>query len=308
MSHKWSGVLAMLIVASCSAQTSGTDQHANQLIEHWRWKQYWEGTTELGAMYSPGRQFQALLFWRTDEMPPSVGFCSSDLGVCQFYPNAPGTENSFETKIRPGEDARSAYQRFLADSFEEKSLSGRLPGIGRPPEIGRSAGPNAADYTIDMVKITLPALDPPEAIRNRKPQPRAEVDALVASLSCLSDQPGCKVHLMIPFYSHNDPNVPVFRQCSGCPNPKPMIIFMKLIEGNWWHGAIDFNASPDVVDRTRKQIEKALMLVKSLGATAPKRSHLAGVRAESSVATASAFEEPATAVRCGAAGATDLPC
>ena len=105
-----------------------------------------------------------------------------------------------------------------------------------------------------------PALDPPEAIRDRKPQPRAETDALVANLSCLSDQPGCKVHMMIPFYSHSDANVPVFRQCSGCPNSKPMIIFMKLVEGNWWHGAMDFNDSPDVVDRIRKQIEKALML------------------------------------------------
>ena len=39
-----------------------------------------------------------------------------------------------------------------------------------------------------------------------------------------------------------------------------MIIFMKLVEGNWWHGAMDFNDSRDVVDRTRKQIENALML------------------------------------------------
>ncbi len=39
----------------------------------------------------------------------------------------------------------------------------------------------------------------------------------------------------------------------------------------------------------------------------PKRSHLAGVRTEAAVATASAFEEPATAVGCGTAGATDLP-
>lgn len=65
---------------------------------------------------------------------------------------------------------------------------------------------------------------------------------------------------MIPFYSHSDPNVPVLRECIGCPNPKPMIIFMKLVEGNWWHGAMDFNDSSDVVNRTRKQIERALMI------------------------------------------------
>jgi len=249
MSHRLARALAgILVIAGCSAQTSSSDQHVKQLIEHWRWKQYWEGTTELGAMYSPGRQFQSLLFWRTDQTPPSVGFCSADLGVCQFYPNAPGNENSFETKVPSGDDSQSAFRRFLADSFGEKSF------IGRPPE------QKATDYTTGMVKITLPALDPPEAIRDRKPQPRTETDALVASLSCLTDQPRCKAHLMIPFYSHSDPNVPVFRECSGCPSPKPMIIFMKLVEGNWWHGAMDFNDSRDVVDRTRKQIENALML------------------------------------------------
>lgn len=247
MNQRLTGVVASLLtIAACSGQTNSPDRHVGQLIEHWRWKQYWEGTTELGAMYRPGRQFQTLLFWRTDEMPPSIGFCSTDLGVCQFYPNAPGNEHSFEAKIASGDDAQSAFRRFLADSFGEKSL------------IGRPSLPNAADYTIELVKITLPDLDPPEAIRDRKPQPRAEVDALVANLSCLPDQSGCKVHLMIPFYSHSDPNVPVFRECSGCPNPKPMIIFMKLIEGNWWHGAMDFNDSADVVDRTRRQIEKAL--------------------------------------------------
>ncbi len=36
-----------------------------------------------------------------------------------------------------------------------------------------------------------------------------------------------------------------------------------------------------------------------------KRSHLAGVRTEAAVATASAFQEPATAVGCGAAGTVD---
>jgi hypothetical protein len=39
-----------------------------------------------------------------------------------------------------------------------------------------------------------------------------------------------------------------------------MIAFMRLIEGHWWHGAMDFNDSPDVVGRTQDQIQKALMV------------------------------------------------
>lgn len=246
MSHKWSSVLASLLIASGSAQTINADQHIRQLTEHWRWKHYWEGTTELGAMYSPGRQFQALIFWRTDQMPPSIGFCSVEIGVCQFYPNITFSDDSSEMKVPSGEDLRSAFRSFVASAFGEKGL--------------RSEEPRATDYTMETVRITLPPLDFPDAIRDRKMPPRAETDALIASLSCAPDQPGCKVHLLIPFYSHSDPWVPVFTECSKCLKPKPMIIYMRLIDGNWWHGAMDFNNSPDVVDRTRKQIEKALML------------------------------------------------
>lgn len=180
MSRKFLCVLAgMLAIAGCFGQASCADQYVKRLTEHWRWKQYWEGTTELGGMYSPGRQFQALVFWRTDKKPPSVGFCSTDLGVCQFYPNAPGNEHSFEEKISSGNDTQSAFRHFLADSFGDNSL------IGRPPAA------SGGEYTTEKVTITLPALDPPEAFRDPTPQPGAETDALVANLSCPSSKPRC---------------------------------------------------------------------------------------------------------------------
>ncbi len=40
-----------------------------------------------------------------------------------------------------------------------------------------------------------------------------------------------------------------------------MIIFMKFIEGNWWHGAMDFSDMPDVVDHTREQNLKRLSMM-----------------------------------------------
>jgi hypothetical protein len=152
-------------------------------------------------------------------------------------------------KVPSGYDCRHAFLTFLAISFGQNAF--HLAPVAQPKE---------AEYATEVVKIALPSLDAPEAIRARTAQPRAETDALVASLSCLSDQPGCKVHLMIPFYSHSDPWVPVFRECSRCPHPKPMIIFVSFIEGHWWHSAMGFNDSPDFVDRTRSQIEKALMV------------------------------------------------
>jgi len=241
--------LGLLAVVICCAQTPEAERRLQQLTEHWRWKQYWEGTTELGALYNPGRQFQALFFWRTDGRPPSIGFCSADLGVCHFYADLALIEQNSQMKVPPGDDSQSAFRHFIEDSFRQKNFLARSP-----PQ------PRETDFTAELVDITLPALYPPEAIRDRRPRPQAEIDALVASLSCLQEQRGCKVQLLIPFYSPSDVAVPVFRRCSACPNPEPMIIFMKFIEGNWWHGSQDFSVDPEFVRRTRTQIEKALLL------------------------------------------------
>ena len=64
---------------------------------------------------------------------------------------------------------------------------------------------------------------------------------------------------MIPFYRPEDPWVPVYRECSGCSGVRPAIIFMRLVEGSWWHGARDIDESADFVRHTRLQIEKAMM-------------------------------------------------
>lgn len=241
-------------IMACSAQKAPLDERIRQLTEHWHWKQYWEGTTELGNKYVSGRQFQALLFWRTDANPPSVGFCSTDLGLCHFYPNSPGNEQMFEETIPNGNDSLSAYRKFLANSFGEKSLIKIFPDIRILPNYDK------AQYTESMTSITLPRFQTPEAIRNRLFQSDSETESLISSLMCRKAQSDCRTHLLIPFYSHNDPNVPVYRQCSGCSNTKPMIIYMKLIDGIWWHGALDYNDSPRVVKRTRKKIENGLML------------------------------------------------
>jgi hypothetical protein len=250
MEHKISGfAVSMILIVGCLAQTPGADKHVRQLIEHWRWKQYWYGTTELGSLYAKGREFRALVFWRADDMPPSVGFCSADLGVCQFYPNTSAVAASFEMKVSPGDDPRAAFRRFLSDSL----------GQGGSP-LPRLSEPKGADYSTEILKVALPPLDPPAAIHNRTTRPRVETDQLVASLSCLPEQTGCKAHILVPFYSASDPWVPVFRECSGCTNPRPMIIFMRFVEGNWWHGARDFDDGAAFVSRTREQIGKALMV------------------------------------------------
>ncbi len=237
----------VILAAGCLAQTPGTDKHIQQLIDHWQWKQYWYGTTELGSLYSAGREFRAIVFWRTDDMPPSVGFCSADLGLCQFYPDTFHAFASYQMRLSDGESPQSAFERFRIDSFGQNSL------------LGRSPVPAKNDYATATLDIKLPALLPPQAIRDHRNRPAAEIDALAAALKCLPDDAGCMVHLLIPFYSPSDPWVPVFSACSGCANSKPMIIFMRLVDGHWWHGARDYDDSTAFVNRTRDQISKALM-------------------------------------------------
>lgn len=242
-----------LVIASVPGRASDAEQHVKQLIEHWQWNHYWYGTTELGSMYQADREFQALLFWRANGMPdgmrPSIGFCSTDLDVCQFYPDITVSVISSEMKVAAGDDLQSAFRRFLRASFNQNVLARTLE-----PE------PKEADYAAEAVKVHLPPLEAPEAIRERRVRPIAETDALLAAFACHTDEPGCSGHLLIPFYGDSDPYVPVYWECRQCPHPKSMVTFMRLDEGKWWHGARDFDDSPDFVQRTRRQIEKALMI------------------------------------------------
>mgnify|MGYP003704434229 CR=1 FL=1 len=240
----WQRIFAIFVVVSCKAQSIGAREHIRELTDHWRWVQYWEGTTELGSMYRPGLQFQALLFWHTTPMPPSSGFCASEMGVCRFYPNIKFTPQSSEMKIQAKQELRSAFRSFASSRFGEKvSL----------PEL-----PSAADFTTEVVRVTLPPLDVPDAIRDRRMPPQRETDALLESLSCEQVQQRCR--LLIPYYSPSDPWVPVYSECASCAKSTGMIIFMRLVEGHWGHGPMDYVDRPEVVTRIRRQIENALMI------------------------------------------------
>jgi hypothetical protein len=241
-------VVSALLVSTCSGATPAAERRLTKLFDHWRWKQYWDDTTELGTLYSPGRKLHVVLFWRKDDAPPSLGFCSIDLGVCQFYPDIAHAAVNTEMKIPEGDDQLSAYRRFLQGSF---ALGASLPA-GPPPR--------KADFSFESTDIVLPVLDPPDAIKERAVRPAAETEALVADQGCAPDPPNCKLHLMVPFYGEKDLWVPVYRECPDCHYGRPMILFMRYVEGHWWHGAMDFDDRRDSVDGTRRKIERALML------------------------------------------------
>lgn len=241
-------VICLLIMSasSCLGQRPA-ELHLQQLIEHWRWKHYWYSATELGDLYKPGREFSAILFWSAASTP-SLGFCAPALGTCQYYPDVSTSWASFERKIPSESDPVTAFRQFVASSF------------GQTFPLGRSRTRTESDFATEILNVILPSLDPPESVRERKRRPSSETDALVANLGCPADQRECRLHLLIPFYGKADPWVPVYRECSTCRNKKPMIVFMRFVERNWWHGVGDFDDSPDFVTRTRRQIENALMI------------------------------------------------
>ena len=231
----------------CFGQTQAADKHVNQLVEHWRWEQYWNGSTALGSLYRVGREFQAQLFWRTAEAQPGVGFCSIDLGICLYGRTQPNYDAGDQMKTAPGEDLGSAFARFRETAF---GLMRRF----------RLPIPNEATYATELVKVTFPPLDPPEAIRDRQAPPQDQVKALVDHLAAC--HPGCKVHLLIPFFTQNDSFVPVYFECTGCQIPKTIVRAMWSGEPDrgWWTPISSWGHDPADVDRTRRLIEKALML------------------------------------------------
>jgi len=240
--------MGTLAIMSCFGQTPAAGARVKQLVEHWRWEQYWNGSTELGPLYRAGREFQALLFWRTDERLPGIGFCSIDLGICLYDKDQPAYDAGDQMKISPGEDLRSAMAH-----FRETAFGGAAHSLIRLPI------PDEASYTTELVKITLPPLYPPEAIRDRKAPPQDQVEALARLADCGL---GCKAHLLIPYFSSNDPWVPVYFECTGCQIPKTIVRAMWSGEPDrvWWTPISSWGHEPADVGRTRRLIEKALIL------------------------------------------------
>lgn len=245
------GVWGLLATGCSVASSPYADMNVRALTEHWRWRQYWGETTELGSAYRPGREIDAVVFWRTGKVG-SVGFCSTELRVCQYYADLALHYGCYDMDIPVGMDAQIAYQRFIRDPNK------RVPGAMEPSYVAT----NPSEFTSERTKFKLPPFEPPEAIRNRTAPPAEQLDKLVDNLKCVPGEANCQVHLLIPYFNDKDPYVPVFRHCSQCFNPKPMIIFMRWIEEDrtWWHGAMDFTDIPDQVGRIRKQIENALLL------------------------------------------------
>lgn len=217
-------LLGSFFAVSCSAQSPAAAQHLGQLLEHWRWQQYWNGSTDLGGLYRAGREFHALLFWHADSMFPGAGFCSAELRICLYDKNQPAYDEGNQMAIVGGEDEASAFTRFRETAFGDRQHS-LIP----LPVLRES------DYPTERVKILLPALDPPEAIRDRRTPDQGAVDNLVTQLTgdC---GPGCKVHLLLPYFNVHDSNVPIYFECSGCEIPKTIVRAMWGGDDvrSWW--------------------------------------------------------------------------
>ena len=243
------GLFAFLVVISCSfAQTA--PQRFDPLFEHWQWQQYWNDATELGPRYQAGREFQALVFWDTRKGKTGIGFCSRDLGVCQFYPTF---RSHLETEMLDGEDDVTAFERFRKDSIEEQPASPvrRSPLFDAPP---------SDNFHAEPMNLTLPEFIPPKAIREKQKPPEAMVQALKDKFACPAAAPRCHIHVLIPYFSEDDAEVPVFAECPTCDFAQPIILFMQFAEGGWSQAAADNNSDAKFVRRTKEKIERALMI------------------------------------------------
>ncbi len=243
------GLFAFLIVVSgvCFAQSA--QQSLDRLIEHWHWAQYWNDATELGPKYQAGREFQAVVFWDTRKGKSGVGFCSRDLGACQFYPTF---RSYLETATLDSEDDLQAFERFRKDSLEETPAGAqrRSPLLSAPP---------SDDFHVEPMNLTLPEFIAPKAIREKHRPADAIVQALKDKFACPAAAPRCHIHVLIPYFNEDDPDVPVFAECPTCDFDKPIILFMQFAEGVWSQAAADQNSDPKFVQRTKEKIARGLM-------------------------------------------------
>lgn len=231
---------------SCAAQRSA---HLDPLIDHWRWMQYWEGATELGARYKPGTEVHLLLFWPKDPAYSSAaGFCSSEVRMCQFYPNLAGPFGHSEMEMFPKEEDRQAFSRFVEEVLGQT-----------PTPAGRK--PKDADYVTETTTLALPQLTPPPGVAERKMAPRERIELLAEQFACRLDRPQCKNHVLIPFFGEADQLVPVYSECAmDCKaEDAPAITFFRWDKGVWWKSFPTSTKVPDDVKRIRGKIEEALM-------------------------------------------------
>lgn len=271
-SRRWATLLCAVYILAFHAsisQTTETERIIGLLSEHWRWMNYWFGRTELGERYREGQKVHLLLFWRepdhslTSNIPPEIGFCSVQLGVCEHYQQIwQVVGSSSEMQLNPTLDEQSSFKEFVHSNFAQRMPDIYPPGV-KPgsPYVGKEAKPTVADFKTALASVILPKLEPPDAVREAKVQPKSEIAPLIADLQCLGDHARCRTRLLIPFYGHHDPLVLVFRRCSQrCDVGGDAIVFVRFVDGHWWMGANDVSRTASFVQRAKKQIDRALML------------------------------------------------
>lgn len=209
--------------------------------------QYWQGSTELGAKYQAGTQATLLIFWPKQPTHTALGFCSHELRVCQMYLDPAGDFGHKDLEMFPIEEPRQGFSRFIEEVV--------APEAEKPK-------PKETDFDSELVTLTLPTLDAPPGVAERKPAPREKIEALARLFGCTLEKPDCKNHLLIPFFGEADLLVPVYSECArNCAaSDVPGVTFFYWKMDAWWRAMPTPETAPAEVKRLRSKIEQALMI------------------------------------------------
>ena len=246
-------VSMLLIPLKAEGANPGTERLVllHEVCEHWRWKHFWFGETELGSDYASGRLLPVLLFWSSDTSVRTIGFCSSDLGLCQEYRDPPESMSGSRMKFSPATEATKQLEQFV--------------------EAGWSILHSLGEYKTEKQVLTLPALSPPQAVRDRiRPDGvEREIVQILQEAACGRSKKGCGTHVFIPFFSRRDPELLLYRECSrACgENAKPLVLILVPAPQGWHLGATAFIADPIRARNTRLKIEANLMVDASFSAS-----------------------------------------
>ena len=232
------------VLSSRASMPQGGQALRDALYEHWRWNHFWFGKTELDPNYVEGKRLSVLWFFRDKHDEVSFGFCSSGLGLCQEYRHPPNCTGASTMTFIPAMNIHTQLKRFI--------------------EAGWSISRSTDDYQTEEGVITLPTLAPPKAIRDRTVPAdfHSELPKILKEAGCSHVVDKCRSRLLIPFFSLEDPELFIYRECStlcGVEGKRLILILTRGPEG--WHlGATAFIADPARAQELRRKIEANLLI------------------------------------------------
>lgn len=250
--------LAILLTGS-AAHAGAPDEVFQRIVENWRWQHYWFGKTGIDDFYREGKQVSALIFWNMNQMQPIRGMCSPNLQTCVAYSGIYLDPAPRRMQMPASATARQGFDAFVSS------------GLSDPAHITSADGLKSSDFQSTEISITLPALNPPDAISRREvsAEERKEAERISRLFRCTGERAtvpgGCKGELIFAYHGPDDPYWFVLRSCSeACTSKAETVEMLRRGDTGWEITSAGLVENQKEIERLKGQIERAAMFRRAM--------------------------------------------